>query len=128
MRYIFMLLFISLFISCGESFVQMDTEKFNMDIAQNSDINSPETLITLYYNYPESEGKPNLQITKKEIDKQVFEIILIHDYQQDDALKAEKVLMIAEKTGRNWHVKKISRNWNCYDGRGHTDWGTRSCN
>lgn len=130
MKYLFILISIStlLLVSCKESFQEMDTEMFNKDIIQNTNIKSPEELIINYYNFSSSEGKPKLQITKKEIDKNVFEIILIHDNQQDDAQKAEKVIMIAEKIRDKWSVRKISRNWKCYDGRGNTDWGIENCN
>jgi hypothetical protein len=100
----------------------------NKDIAGNTNIKIPEELITFYYNYPSSESKPNLKIEKKEIEKNVFEITLIHDNQQDDSQKAEKIIMIVEKLVNKWHVKKIRRNWKCYNGRGHTDWGTEVCN
>ena len=42
---------------------------FNKDIIQNTSIKSAEELIINYYNFSSSEGKPKLQITKKEIDK-----------------------------------------------------------
>lgn len=128
MKYFCIFFFTFLLISCGESFDNMDTEMINKDIVGNTNIKSPEELITIYYNYSSSEGKPNLKIEKKEIKKNVFEIILIHDNQQDDSQKAEKVIMIAQKIGKMWSVKKIRRNWKCYDGRGHTDWGTEACN
>lgn len=128
MKYFFIFIFTLLLYSCKESFQEMDSEMFNKDIIRNTSIKSPEELITNYYNFPRSEGKPNLKITKNEIDKNIFEIILIHDNQQDDAQKAEKIIMIAEKIGTKWNVKKISRNWKCYQGRGHTDWGIEYCN
>ncbi|MBQ0907811.1 hypothetical protein KBJ98_03735 [Flavobacterium sp. F-328] len=128
MKYLFILFFTFLLVSCGESFDNMDTEMINKDIAGNTNIKTPEELITFYYNYPSSESKPNLKIEKKEIEKNVFEITLIHDNQQDDSQKAEKIIMIAEKLVNKWHVKKIRRNWKCYSGRGHTDWGTEVCN
>ena len=128
MKYFFILISTLLLVSCKESFEEMDTEMFNKEIIQNTSIKSPEELILNYYNFSSSEGKPTFQITKNEIDKNVFEIILIHDNQQDDAQKAEKVIIIDEKIGDKWSVKKISRNWKCYDGRGHTDWGIENCN
>ena len=128
MKYFFILFFTFLLISCVESFDNMDTEMINKDIAGNINIKTPEELITLYYNFPSSESKPNLKIEKREIEKNIFEITLIHDNQQDDSQKAEKIIMIAEKLGAKWHVKKIKRNWKCYNGRGHTDWGTEVCN
>lgn len=128
MKKLSILFFSFILISCSESFEKMDTEMINKDISGNTGIKSPEELITMYYNYPSSEGKPNLQIVKKEIEKNIYEIKLIHDNQQDDSQKAEKVIMIAEKLGDKWHVKSIKRNWKCYDGRGHTDWGIENCN
>jgi hypothetical protein len=106
----------------------MDTEMINKDIVKNTNIKSPEELITIYYNYPNSESKPDLKIEKKEIKNDVFEITLIHDNQPDDSQKAEKVIMLAKKIGKSWNVLKIRRNWKCYDGRGHTNWGTEVCN
>lgn len=128
MKQIFILLFALSVISCGESFMKIDTEKFNTDIAENTNIKSPEELITIFYNYPNSEGKPNLRITTRKLKENVFEVTLIHDNQQDDSQKAEKIVMIAKKIGNKWNADKISKNWKCYNGRGHTDWGTEYCN
>lgn len=128
MKQIFILLFALSVISCGESFMNIDTEKFNTDIAESTNIKSPEELITIFYNYPNSEGKPNLRITTRKLKENVFEVTLIHDNQQDDSQKAEKIVMIAKKIGNKWNADKISKNWKCYNGRGHTDWGTEYCN
>lgn len=123
------ILFISFFLnSCGEAFENMDTEMINKEIAGNNNIKSAEELITIYYNYPNSESKPDLKIGKREIENDVFEITLIHNNQADDSQKAEKIIMVAKKFGKLWSVKNIRRNWKCYDGRGHTDWGTETCN
>ena len=115
-------------ISCGESYKNIDTEKINKEISSNTEIKTPEQLILFYYNYPKSESKPELKITKRKIDNQVYEITLIHDHQADDSQRSEKIVMTAKKSVEKWKVEKILRNWKCQDGRGHTDWGTDLCN
>src|SRR5690606_37368312 len=124
MKFILAFVFSLILLSCNESFEELDTEKFNIEMASRNDIKTPEELITIFYNYPKNEAKPKLSISKTEIDKNIFEITLIHDNQEDDSQKAEKIIMTAEKIGTKWYAKKIIRNWKCYSGRGHTDWGT----
>ena len=85
-------------------------------------------MITLYYNWPISEGKPNLEISKLKFENNLFEITMIHDHLEDDSQKAEKIVMVARKLGNKWKVEEIKRNWKCYDDRGETDWGISSCN
>ena len=114
--------------SCAEKFKQIDVEKFNTEISQNTSIKSAEELITLYYNWPISEGKPNLEISKLKFENNLFEITMIHDHLEDDSQKAEKIVMVARKLGNKWKVEEIKRNWKCYDDRGETDWGISSCN
>ena len=127
MKYLFAFLFMFSIISCGESFENMDTELINKDIYSYTEIKTPEQLILFYYNYPKNEGKPELKITKRKINNQVYEITLIHDHQADDSQRAEKIVMTAKKIGNKWNVEKILRNWKCHEGRGHTDWGTEVC-
>ena len=128
MKYIFAFLCVFSIISCSESFETIDTEQINKDINSYTEIKTPEHLVIFYYNYPKNEEKPELKITKRKIDNQVYEITLIHDHQADDSQRAEKIIMTAEKIDDKWNVKKILRNWKCQDGRGHTDWGIEVCN
>ena len=127
MKYLFAFLFMFSIISCSESFETIDTEQINKDISAYTEIKTPEQLILFYYNYPKNEGKPELKLTKRKIDNQVYEITLIHDHQADDSQRAEKIIMTAKKIGEKWNVEKILRNWKCRDGRGHTDQGTENC-
>jgi|SRR6218665_1199339 len=127
MKYLFALFLTFSLFSCNEQFKNVETEEFNKEIAPYKEIETPEQLILFYYNYPKNEGKPNLKITKQKLENQVYEITLIHDFQQDDCQKAEKIIMTAKKVGRKWKVEKILKNWKCYDGRGHTDWGIGNC-
>ncbi|MFC5682973.1 hypothetical protein ACYE2N_03470 [Flavobacterium sp. MAHUQ-51] len=128
MRFIVALAFSLILLSCNESFEVLDTEKFNIEIASRSDIKTPEELITIFYNFPENESKPKLEISKTEISENVFEITLIHDNQQDDSQKAEKIIMTAEKVGTKWFAKKIIRNWKCYSGRWTQIGEPKNCN
>ncbi|NUY82103.1 hypothetical protein HUK80_14460 [Flavobacterium sp. MAH-1] len=113
-------------ISC-ESSKEIDSRRFNAKIAHNTAIATPEALIVLYYDYPTREGTPNLQLSKKEIGPQHFEITLIHDNLDDDSVKAIKIDMTAKRIGNTWQVQKILKSWKCYDGRDHTDWSSQKC-
>lgn len=113
--------------SCGESFMYLETSDFNRKIENRNNIETPEALITLFYNYPENEGKPNLTITTKKLDSNKFEITLIHDHLQDDSQSAVKYVMFAEKNGEIWKAIEVKSNWKCYPGRGHETWGTTNC-
>lgn len=112
--------------SCQSS-KEIDTQKINAKIAKNTTIATPEELIVFYYDYPISEGTPNLRLSKKEIGPQLFEITLIHDNLDDDSVKAIKIVMTAKRTGKTWRVQKILKSWKCYDGRDHTDWSSQKC-
>ena len=97
-------------------------------LQERNDIETPEELITLYYNYPESEGVPNLEIEIKSTGENQYDITLIHDGLEDDSQRAIKVVMQASYSTEKWVVQSIKKNWKCWDGRGHTDWGIEYCN
>jgi hypothetical protein len=128
MKIIFALIISLPLFSCGESFKKLETEKLNAELATRNDLKTPEEVIILFYNYPKSEPKPNLKISKKELEENLFEVTLIHDNQEDDSQKAEKIIMTLKKKGTKWFVKNIKHNWKCYSERGHTDWGIENCN
>lgn len=129
MKNIFLLLFLAIFtLSCGESFQEINPEKFNKKIEGLTNIKTPEELIVLYENYPKEEGKPQYEISSN-IKHDIYEIILIHNYIPDDSLLAEKTIMTAKKNKNgSWLVLQIKKNWKCHDGRGHSNWGTEICN
>ena len=68
------------------------------------------------------------KIESKKIGEGLIEITLIHDGQEDDSQRATKIVMKAELIGQKWTVHEIKTNRKCWDGRGHTDWGTGWCN
>lgn len=114
--------------SCTERFKTIDPAEFNEKISKRTDIETAEELIEIYYNYPPNEGTPQLELKSKEIEGGLIEVTLIHDRHADDSQRATKIVMTAELNGKSWLVRKVKANWKCYDGRGHTDWGTGPCN
>ena len=123
-----LLILLSCLTSCSESFQTVDPKKFNEKIADRTDIKTPEELITLYYDWPESEGKPKLTIRANKSGDSNYEITLIHEGLQDDSQSGEKIVMKAKLNGPTWIVTEIKKNWKCWDGRGHSGWGTDPCN
>ena len=113
--------------SCSESFKTIDTKAFNEKIASRTDIKTPEELIKIYYDYPANEGNPKLTVNSKELSDKSVEITLIHEGLEDDSQSGEKIVMTAKLTGQTWTVIEIKKNWKCWDGRGHTSWGTTPC-
>lgn len=110
-----------------EQFNTVDPAKFNASIANKKDIQSAEQLITLYYNYPSEEGTPKLSITKVPLKHGRVNITLIHDKMLDDSQRGFKILMTAQQKDGIWTVSEIKTNHKCWEGRGHTDWGTENC-
>jgi hypothetical protein len=114
--------------ACSESFERVDTTAFNRQIASRTDIKTPEQLIELYYAYPANEGKPGLSVQTRRLDDNRYETTLIHERLQDDSKAGVKIVMTAQTNGPAWLVTEIKRNWKCWQGRGHTGWGTGKCN
>ena len=114
--------------SCLEKFDIKDSEEFNKKIKTRTDIATAEQLIQIYYNYPINQDKPTFKIETKKLDDELIKVTLIHDKQKDDSQKATKIVMIAKLTGLKWTVYEIKTNRKCWDGHGHTDWGTEWCN
>ena len=122
------LLSIIILTSCSENFDTKDPTDFNKKIEKRTDIETVEKLIKIYYNHPPNEGTPKLGIESEKLDNGLIEVMLIHDGQEDDSQRATKIVMIAELRNKKWIVHKIKSNRKCYEGRGHTDWGTEWCN
>lgn len=121
-------LLITLLFSCKEDFKIIDPSQFNQSIANRTDINSAKQLVKVYYNYPNKEGEPNLFISEEKLENGNIRVTLIHDAQEDDSQRATKIILTTRFTNNQWYVLDIKRNHKCWDGRGHTDWGTEWCN
>ena len=116
------------FTACGDNYEYVEAISFNREIAGRADLSTPEELIKAYYNFPENEGNPNLEIRHKEIGEGLYKTTLIHDGMEDDSQRAIKIVMIAKKEGKQWSVVEIKKSRKCWDGRGHTNWGAQWCN
>ena len=128
MKRIYYLLILLFIISCGEDQLDVDPLEFNGRIAGASNIYSPDDLILVYYNYPEGEeGGERIHTESKEIGDGRYEIILTHEGLMDDSMQGIRIKMIAQKEGKYWSVEEIGKTWKCYEGRGHTEWGTEQC-
>lgn len=129
MRQLFgLIITLTLLTSCSESFNTLDTKVFNDKIASQTYIKTPEELIRIYYDYPASEGTPELTISTKDLSDNTFEITLVHEWLEDDSQSGKKIIMTAKHTGETWTILEIKENWKCWDDRGHTSWGTTPCN
>jgi len=129
MKGILLVSLLTIFItSCSESFESIDSTKFNKSISGKTDIETAEDLILLYYGFRESEGEANITIETKELGSGIIQVILEHDKLMDDSLRALKIVMIVKMNGQSWTVLEIKKNWKCWEGRGHTNWGTEYCN
>ena len=113
--------------SCAEPFKEINPSEFNAKIALRTDIKSPEDLVLLYFDYPENEAKPELQITTKSLQNDSFEVTLIHTKLEDDSMEGEKIILTAKLSKQQWIVTEIKRNWRCWKDRGHISWGIESC-
>ena len=127
-RFFGLLISIILLTACSESFDIKDPAEFNKKIETRTDIATVEQLIEVYYNYHPNEGTSKLEIESKELGDGLMEVTLIHDGQEDDSQRATKIVMTAKLTEEKWIVHEIKTNRKCWDGRGHTDWGTEWCN
>ncbi|WP_184551076.1 hypothetical protein [Mucilaginibacter sp. FT3.2] len=116
------------FSSCAESFKKLPPEKFNDLINKRKDIKTSDELIKAYYSYraqySENGGNPKLSISSRKLDSGDYEITAIDTIVNDDALAAEKIVMIATQRNQTWKALDIKYNWKCRDGHGNTDWGT----
>ena len=122
------LILIIVLASCSENFDSIDPTIFNTKIANRTNIETAEELVELFYNYPKNEGKLKATIKSRKLKGQLIEVTLVHDGQEDDSQRATKIIMTAQLKYGIWIVHEIRTNRKCYDGRGHTGWGTEWCN
>ena len=125
-HFLFILSFF-LFSACAENFKDINPAKFNTKIENRMDIKTPEALITVFYDYPANEGKPDISITAQKQDTSRYLITLINDNLEDDSVAGEKIVMEASLQNQIWKVTSIKKNWYCYKDRGHRNWGTSYC-
>lgn len=115
MRIIYSFAAFILLASCSD-YREIDPAKFNTHIATRADIETPEELITIFYDYPETESKPLLDITVVE-ENGFFILTLINDHVQDDSVCGEKYILKAKRKDKSWNVSEIKVSNRCCSGR-----------
>ena len=115
------------FVSCKESFNQINFEQINKMISMDSTINSPTEIMTIYYNPPQFEENSHVFIKTDTLNKFMYRVTLIETGADDDSEAGTKVIMTVEKSGKYWQINELKQNWKCHEGRGLTSWGTSIC-
>lgn len=108
---------------------QEKVDKLNEAI-QREKITSIEGIMRFYA--PEdkaAEGKYSYDITVLQMSNSSLTLVtLIEDGINDDSMRAKKVVMtIKAKDGKN-QVTQIKQSYQCWEGRGHTNWSSSYCN
>ncbi|QKJ31968.1 hypothetical protein HQ865_20100 [Mucilaginibacter mali] len=123
-RYILCLLTVGFFItSCKEKFHNIDPQKFNEQIKYKADIKTAADLICVYDTTLRNCGEGNLSVRVKHLENNRQEITAIENINDDDEIKARKIVMVAEYVGQHWLVSDIKYNWKNRPGYGYEDWG-----
>ncbi|MFM2386944.1 MAG: hypothetical protein RL660_1701 [Bacteroidota bacterium] len=122
------LISLTFFASCSESFKRIDPTSFNEKIKNATNIKTPEELVKIFYNYPATEKVPKLTTYAKKLGDSTYEITLVHEGLEDDSQSGEKIVMKAKQDGQTWVVIEIRKNWKCWEGRGQKNWETIPCN
>ena len=120
----FLLLFIS---SCSEEAVKIDVLEFNKTLEKANELKTAKDVMRLYFDSLPGEKDTNFSVTEEQLSGGNYRITLIRTKLKDDSAEGEKYVMVAELTGSTWKVISLEKNWRCYKGRGHTDWGIDPC-
>jgi hypothetical protein len=113
----------------GEEFEEVSPDDINQRLTKMGGDWSAKEVMKLFYPYEAESGEGNeiIEISEKVSENGNTIITLIHDNQLDDSVKGEKYIMELTERNNRWTVLSIKRNWKCWEGRGHTDWGTELC-
>jgi hypothetical protein len=124
----FWALFSVIITGCGEDAIRDDISSFNKIIEKRTDIKSAREVMIIYFNYLPVEKDSDYTIEEEDLTTGRTRVTLICDNLLDDSMKGLKLVMITNFDGTKWKVVIVQRNWKCYEGRGHTNWGTEPCN
>ena len=116
-------------ISCGEKFKPINFDKLNQTISQSSKVLTPKDIMKIFYpkEVGRSEGNQTITMNETELRNGNLEVELIHDNQLDDSVRGSKYVMELTKKDGKWIVISLKRNWRCWTGRGHSNWGIKFC-
>jgi len=108
---------------------QETVDKLNEAI-QRKKLTSAEEIMRFYApEDKEAEGKYSYDITVLQMaDSALTLVTLVEDGINDDSMRAKKVVMtIKVENGQN-QVMQIKQSYQCWEGRGHTNWNSAYCN
>lgn len=114
----------------NEKFKTIDSDKLNQLLKGKSEDLSAQDVMKLYYpsKVESGEGNERIEISEKKLENGNTSVTLIHDNLRDDSQRGEKYIMELKRANNKWAVISIKKNWKCWNGRGHTDWGIEMCN
>lgn len=113
----------------AEEFKEIDVSELNYHLTKLEVAMSAIDVMKLYYplEIETQEGNEEIIIQDQILENGHTLVTLIHDNFLDDSLKGEKYLMELQKSNTKWTVISLKKNWKCWEGRGHTDWGIEFC-
>ena len=114
----------------NEKFKTLNSDEINHLLKGKSENISAQDVMKLYYpkKVETAEGNEKIEISEKKLENGNALVTLIHDNLLDDSVRGEKCIMELKRTTNKWIVISIKKNWKCWNGRGHTDWGINLCN
>lgn len=112
-----------------EEFIMIDHAELNYTLAQTTTSMSGKEVMKLYYPHEveSQEGNEIITIQEKALENGNIIVTLIHDNFLDDSLKGEKHVMELQLKNNKWSIVTLKKNWKCWEGRGHTNWGVEPC-
>ena len=112
-----------------EKFELMNVDKINQLLESRDQSLSAKDVVNLYYpiEIETEEGNEKIEIYENSIKNGNVTVTLIHDNMLDDSQRGLKYVMELERVNDRWKVIAIKKNWKCWDGKGHTDWGIEMC-
>ncbi|AWX44236.1 hypothetical protein HME9304_01236 [Flagellimonas maritima] len=114
----------------NQEFKAIDSDDLNQLLVKKGGDLSPKEVMNLFYpNTVETgEGNEKIELLEKVSDNGNVIVTLIHDNLLDDSVRGEKYIIELKRNNNKWTVLSIKKNWKCWNGRGHTDWGIEFCN
>mgnify|MGYP001618561841 CR=1 FL=1 len=120
-------LFLAVISGCGEDAISEDISGFNKIIQLKTDIKTAKEVMIMYNDFLPGEKDSKYSLEEEPLTPGRFRVTLIRSKISDDSMEGEKLVMIVKFDGTKWKVLVVERNWKCYPGRGHTDWGIDPC-
>lgn len=113
-----------------EEFKDLKTDELNqLLLEKEEDLSAKEVMKLFYPNEVEAgEGNEQIKISERTSENGNTIVTLIHENLLDDSLNGEKYSIELQRDNKKWTVISIKKNWKCWDGRGHTNWGIERCN